>query len=125
MRPGNFTQNARSRMFISWQTYEGLQISVYSLIEAAKFLLTEGFEFVLSERFCQDVLEEYFGRQHSLGRWNDNPTLKEFGYNDNTLRFQRSCATVMGNTRGEIYLKERNLGTLLTTLNLKKENEIV
>ena len=52
MCPVNFTKNARSRMFISWQTYEGLQISVYSLIEATKFLLTEGFEFVLTERFC-------------------------------------------------------------------------
>ena len=52
MHPGNFTRNARSRMFIPWQTYEGLQISVYSLIDATKFLLTEGFEFVLTERFC-------------------------------------------------------------------------
>ena len=86
-------------MFTSWQTYERLQISVYSLIEATKFLLTEGFEFVLTERVCQDVLEEYFGRQRSLGRRNNNPTLKEFGYNDNTLRIQHSCATVMGNTR--------------------------
>ena len=53
-RPGNFTQNARSRMFLSWQTYEGLQISAYSVVEATKFLLNEGMEYVLTERFCQD-----------------------------------------------------------------------
>ena len=41
-RPGNFTQNARSKMFLSWQTYEGLQITAHSLNEATKFLLNEG-----------------------------------------------------------------------------------
>ena len=96
----NYTQNARARMFISWQTHEGLQITTYSLIEVCKFLLNEGFEYVLTERFCQDSLEEYFGHQRSLGRRNDNPTLKQFGYNDNTIRIRRSNTTVMGNTRG-------------------------
>ena len=120
MRPGNFTQNARSRMFISWQTYGGLQISVYSLIEATKFLLTEGFEFVLTERFCQDVLEEYFERQRSLGRRNDNPTLKKFGYNDNTLRIQRSCATVMRNTRGRNPSKRKKSWYIVDNTKLKK-----
>ena len=84
-RPGNFTQNARSRMFLSWQTYEGLQISAYSVVEATKFLLNEGVEYVLTERFCQDPLEEYFGNQGKLGRRNDDPDMKMFGYNNNTI----------------------------------------
>ena len=107
-------------MFISWQTYEGLQISVYSPIEATKFLLTEGFEFVLTERFCQDVLEEYFGRQRSLGRRNDNLTLKEFGYNDNTLRIQCSCEAVMGNTRGRNPSKRKKSWYIVDNTKLKK-----
>ena len=37
-RPGEFTKNARSKMFLSWQTYEGLQITVYSVIEATRFV---------------------------------------------------------------------------------------
>ena len=37
--PGNFSRNARSNMFISWQTFEGLKITVHSIIEAVKFLL--------------------------------------------------------------------------------------
>ena len=65
-RPGNFTQNARNRMFLSWQTYEGYQISVQSAVEVTRFLLQEGFEFVLTERFCQDPVEEYFG---ASGNW--------------------------------------------------------
>ena len=30
-------------------------------------------------RECQDVIEEHFGRQRSLGRKNDNPTVRQFG----------------------------------------------
>ena len=53
-------------------------------------------ECVLSERFCQDLLEEYFGR-----RFNDNPTLQAFGYNDLTLAVQRNIAPVVkGNVAG-------------------------
>ena len=54
-------------MFLSQQTYEGLKISVYSHVEAIKFLLENGFQHVLSERFMQDVLEDYFGRQQAKG----------------------------------------------------------
>ena len=57
-------------------------------------------EFVLSERFCQDPLEEYFGVQRQLGRRNDNPDLKTFGYNDNRIRIQRTISCNTGNTRG-------------------------
>lgn len=37
-RPGDFTANARSKMFLSWQTYEGLQITVHSVIEGTRFV---------------------------------------------------------------------------------------
>ena len=49
------------------------QITTLASIEATKFLLTEGFDFVLTERFCQDPVEEYFGNQRKLGRRSDNP----------------------------------------------------
>ena len=48
-------------MFLSMQTYNGLEMTVKSAIAITKFLLSEGFEFVLTERFCQDDVEEYFG----------------------------------------------------------------
>ncbi|PFX21307.1 Transposable element P transposase [Stylophora pistillata] len=99
-RPGNFTQKARGRMFLSWQTHEGFKLTVSSAIEATKFLLEEGMEFVLTERFCQDPLEEYFGKQRQLGRRSDNPDIHKFGYNSNTIRIQRSISCQSGNTRG-------------------------
>ena len=68
-REGNFTLKERKQMFLSHQTYEGLQITTKSTIELTRFLLESKMPFVLSEKFNQDVLiEEYFGRQRSLGR---------------------------------------------------------
>ena len=83
-----------------WQTYEGLQITALSTIEAVRFLLNKGMPFVLTERFNQDVLEEHFGRHRGIGYRIDNPDLHQFGYNSNTFRVQRSIAPVTGNTRG-------------------------
>ena len=73
-------------MFISWQTYEGIKITVRSTIEIVKYLLSKGVPYVLTERLCQHPLENYFGRQRSMGHRKDNPTLRDSGYNDNTIR---------------------------------------
>ena len=56
--------------------------------------------FVLTESLNQDFLEKYFGKHRALGRRNYNPDLKQFGYQSNTLRMQRSVAPVTGNTKG-------------------------
>lgn len=87
-------------MFLSWQTYEGFQLTVQSTIECTKFLLQEGMEYVLTERFCQDPAEEFFGKQRQLGRRSDNPDIRQFGYNGNTIRIERSISCQSGNTRG-------------------------
>ena len=42
------------------------EVSVYSHIEAIQFLLAQGFQYVLPERFMQDVVEDYFGNQKFL-----------------------------------------------------------
>ena len=38
-REGNFSRAERNKMFLSHQTYEGILISVYSIIESVKFLI--------------------------------------------------------------------------------------
>ena len=83
-RSGQFTANARVNMFISWQIYEGVKITVHSAIELIQYLQ------YLTERFCQDPLENYFGRQIAMGHRKDNPSLRDFGYNDNTF-LQPNC----------------------------------
>jgi hypothetical protein len=62
-REGVYSTDDRGKMFLSIQTYTGLKTSIHAHIEAIRFLLAEGFQYVLSERFMQDVLEDYFGHQ--------------------------------------------------------------
>ena len=95
-RPGNFTPNARSNMFISWQTYEGIKITVNSVVELVKYLLSHNVSYVITEKFCQDPLENYFGRQRSMGARKDNPSVRDFGYNDNSIRNQKIFRPIQG-----------------------------
>ena len=54
---------------------------------------------MLTERFSQDPLENYFGHQRSIGGRKDNPTIRDFGYNDNSIRNQKVFRTIAGNVR--------------------------
>ena len=87
-------------MFISWQSYEGLQITVLSFKEVYKFLLQQGIPYILSERFCQDDLENYFGKQQAIGRRSDNPTVHYFIYTDNTVKNQFLIRPIGANVQG-------------------------
>ena len=112
---GQFTADAHALMFfiiLSWQTFEGIQIIVHSIVEVTKYLLGQGMEYVLTEHFCQDPVEEYLGNQRMLGRRCDNPDIQTFGYNDNTIRIQRHIALNTGNMcsehRNEKWVKVTN-----------------
>ena len=100
-RAGEYTPDERQKMFLSVQIYEGLTIAVYSHIDAIRFLVSKELKFVLSERFMQDNLDDYFGHQRDKGRRSDYPTAQQFGYNDLTIAAQRDIAPVMrGNVGG-------------------------
>ena len=99
-REGEYDGSARSKMFNAWQTYEGLKLITYSLVDVTKLLLRSGARYILTNRFCQDPVKEYFGRQRGLGRRCDNPSIRDFGSNANKLRIQRSILPVRGNTKG-------------------------
>ena len=88
-RGNNFSLNAQSKMFITWQTFQGFKITTNAIVKVAKFLLSEGVDFVHMERFCQDEIEEYFVNQRQLGRLSDNPDIQIYGYNDNTILFKK------------------------------------
>ena len=77
-----YTATQREKMFLSRQKYEDFKITGHSHIEAIKFFLSEGFSYVLSERFMQDVVEDYFGHQRTVRGRSDNPSAQQFGYND-------------------------------------------
>ena len=48
----------------------------------------EGGLFLLSERFSQDPLENYFGKQRARGGRNENPTVRQCLDNTTALRVQ-------------------------------------
>ena len=88
-RPGAYTKSEKQKMFILSQTYEGVKITVYSVIELVMFLIMHKVSYWLTERFCQDPLENYIGKQRSSGAHIDNPSLYDYGYNDNNIRNQK------------------------------------
>ena len=119
-RPGNFTANTKQKMFISWQTYQGIKITTLSVIEVVQYLLSNNVPYVLTERFCQDPLENYFGRQRSMGARKDNPSIRNFGYimttASGTKRF--SGQSIMG-----ILLITPTLKSMMNQFPAEKEKE--
>ena len=55
--------------------------------------------YILSQRFCQDYQENYFGRHRAIGRRRDNPHVGDVGYNDNTIKSQYSVRAIADNVR--------------------------
>ena len=44
-------------------------------------------------------MENYFGHQCSLGAMKDNPSLQDFGFNDNAIRNEKIFRPIAGNVR--------------------------
>lgn len=64
-----------------------------SFVELVPMLLSvPGVTYNLSERFCQDPLEGFFGKQRYKGGRNENPSVKEFLDNTVFIRVQGSAA---------------------------------
>lgn len=76
-----------------WYTGLYYYIAVKAFVELARYLLKQpGVKFLLSERFCQDPLEAFFGHQRAKGGRNDNPTVQQFCKTTVSLRVQGSTA---------------------------------
>lgn len=66
---------------------------VKSFVELTRILLAvPGVEYLLSEKFCQDPLESFFGHQRAQGGYSDNPNVHSFMGNTASLRVQKSAA---------------------------------
>ena len=79
-----------------------------------QFLLWHHVKYVLTECFCKDPLESWFGRQRSLGSRKYNPSIAsiaDFGYNNNAIRKQKIKPIANGNVadRGMIALSDEPL----------------
>ena len=68
-------------------------LAVHSFVEVTTLLFAvPGVRYLLSEKFTQDPLECFFGKQRYKGGRNDNPSVKEFVDNTVNLRVQGSAA---------------------------------
>ena len=79
-----------------------IHITVKSFVELSRSLLSKpGVQYMFSERFSQDPLESFFGRQRSSGGWSDNPTVSQFLDGTVSIRVQGSMALqqIRGNCR--------------------------
>ena len=66
---------------------------MYSFVEMAPLLLAvPGVSYLLTERFSQDPVEAFFGRQRYKGGCSNNPSVKEFLSNAASLQVQGSAA---------------------------------
>ena len=76
--------------------------AVHSFVELVKYVFTiPGVSAFLSNRICQDPIENFFGKQRQRGRACDNPNAKEFIKATQALRvINGTCRTIRGNCRG-------------------------
>ena len=94
-------------------------INVHTIIEMVSYLLRDGTDhnywyndndniqkFVLTGRVSLDPTEENFGRHRAAGRYNEHPSLYQFGYDSNMIRMSRSVVPVTGNSKGGPTKKE-------------------
>ena len=119
----NFTTTERNNMLLSSETRLGLRITckllqnpqthtpLYctfvspgkSFIELVRYVFTlPDVTSFLSQRICQDALENFFGCQRQRGGVHDNPNVQEFTKNTQALRVINSFCKgpVRGNCRG-------------------------
>ena len=73
-----------------------------SFVELVQYLFTcPGVTVFLSNRNCQDPLENFFGHQRQRGRDGENPSVADFLCNTQALRvIENTCKGIRGNCRG-------------------------
>ena len=108
-RPGNFTQTEKNGMQLSYQTKQGLKISVQSIVHYVKFFLNKGAKFVLTENFNQDPLEQMFGHCRRRLGCNSDPTAYEMQHNVNQLRVTGSASLAGVNGNCKRFQKDREI----------------
>ncbi|XP_052129086.1 uncharacterized protein LOC127750738 isoform X2 [Frankliniella occidentalis] len=87
-------QGSKGKAILSHQTLQGIYITVNAFIGAVKYLLNDvGIKFVNARVFCQDPLEQYFGKQRAAGGGGQNPTVDAFMNTDMKITIHRDLNT--------------------------------
>jgi hypothetical protein len=105
-RNGNFTTGQRSKMMLSYQTLEGLEMTAKSIVCLVRYCLNNGMDFVLTEKFNQDPIEQHFGIHRTSNGCNANPNLNQFNNSMVKIRVvgSQAIAPFRGNTKRQLLL---------------------
>ena len=89
-------------------------VLVKSFVSLSKELLAEdGVNYLLSEKFSQDPLEEHFSKQRRRGGCNENPDLYQFGKQEVFLNVMNS--SLLTELRGNSSTRQVDLPKLDAT----------
>ena len=103
-----YTKAEKALMMFSHETQVGLRMTVLSFVAVVKELLQhpelQG-HYLLSERFSQDPLENFFGKVRQPGGRNTNPSVIRMQEATDLLRLQASAT--LDEVRSESRLKKR------------------
>ena len=117
--------DAWALMLLSNETREGLRITVHSFVAIVRELLQDPKlkgKYLLSERFSQDPLENFFGRVRQAGGRSTNPNVKMMEEATDVLRLQASSAldAVWSSSAVKRRLQFRDDADVLDTVPLTK-----
>jgi len=92
------------------QTLLGIEMSTRSFISAVTFLINAGVPFVNARVFCQDPLEQNFGKQRAGGGGSNNPNVSQYYHKQraiHTIGTLGSGKRMAGNS-GEVLQEEHD-----------------
>ena len=107
-RSDNFSQTEKDNMFLSWQAYDGLQITVHSTTEAVKYALRARMSFMLKNVLTKMPLKNTLVDIVVLGAEMIILIFVSLVITSNAIRLKRSKALLTGNTR-ESHKKKRHV----------------
>lgn len=114
------------RHCLSHQTIDGIEMTCRAFPECVKFMLKQGAPYVMARAFCQDPLEQFFGKQRAACGGSTNPNKDRFLntqmkiLNLKSLRMRRS----KGNTKFRCALSEDDVARLCAPLRKRQRADL-
>lgn len=106
----------KSKMLPAKPTMEGIEVTVNGFIGAVEYMLDKehgaGADFVNARTFCQDAVEQYFGKQRAALGGKHNPNVVEFLNTENKISVHR-----------DFNVRRRSGNTLATNETMKLDDE--
>ena len=94
---------------LSYQTLEGIEITVRGFIGAVKFLLDKGMKAINARVFCQNPIEQYFSKQRGRCGGSTNPNVRTYLSNAQSIYVQGQVGSKRSFKRGNTEEIDENM----------------